>query len=117
MLGASVCCAPGCNAIMSAMFYVICSLLMFACDASDDHGGGPRRHSLYEVGLLQTSAQIVSTQSLSQRWGPDAVFWGKPAIVPCRLAGSAHHKSGGRRRVKSWPEDIHKQTHSSQLDL
>ena len=31
-------------------------------------------------------------------------FLGKPAVVPCHLASSAPHKSGGRR-VKSWPDD------------
>ena len=51
-----------------------------------------------------------------QRWGPDSVFLGKPAVAPCRLADSAPHKSGGRP-VKSWPDDTHRQTHSSHLDL
>ena len=51
-----------------------------------------------------------------QRWRPDSIFWGKTAVAPCRLAGSASHKSGGRR-VKSWPDDTHKQTQSSHLDL
>ena len=34
---------------------------------------------------------------------------GKPAVAPCRMAGSAPHKSRGRR-VKSWPDDTHTQT-------
>ena len=38
-------------------------------------------------------------------------FLGKPAVAPCRLAGSAPHKSGGRR-VKSWPD--HTQTNTLQ---
>ena len=75
---------------------------------------GPRRHIMHEVGLLQTSAQIASTQ-FPIDGGPNP-FLGKPAIAPCRLAASAPHKSGGRR-VKSWPDDTHKQTHSSHLDL
>ena len=33
-------------------------------DAYEPLDAGPRRHRLHEVGLLQTSAQIVSTQSL-----------------------------------------------------
>ena len=36
-------------------------------------------------------------------------FLGKPTVVPFSLAGSATHKSGGRR-VKSWPDATHKQT-------
>ena len=73
--------------------------------------------SLHEVGLLQTSAQIVSTQSLPPEMGARFRFFGdKPAVASCRLAGSAPHKSGGRR-VKSWPDDTHRQTHSSHLDL
>ena len=31
-------------------------------------------------------------------------FLCKPTVASCRLAGSAPHKSGGRR-VKSWPDD------------
>ena len=34
----------------------------------------PKRHSLHEVGMPQTSAQIVFTQSLSPEMGPDSVF-------------------------------------------
>ena len=34
-------------------------------------------------------------------------FLGKLIVAPCRIAGSAPHKSGGRR-VKSWPNDTHK---------
>ena len=34
----------------------------------------------------------------SQRWGP-LPFLGKPAVPPCRLAGTAPHTSGGRRVV------------------
>ena len=44
--------------------------------------------------------------------GPIPFFWGRPAVAPCRLAGSAPDKSEGRR-VKSWPDDTHRQTHSS----
>ena len=90
-------------AILSAVFCFICSLLIFVSGAS---GGGPRRHSLHEVGLLQTSAQIVSTQSLPSEMGARFRFLGKPVVAPCRLAGSAPHNSGGRR-VKSWPDDTH----------
>ena len=54
---------------------------------------------MHEVGLLPISAQIVSTQSLP-----------KTAVVPCRLAYSAPHKSGGRR-VQSWPDDTHTNKH------
>ena len=77
----------------------------------------PKRHSLHEVKMrmLQTSAQIVSTQPLPPEMGPDS-FLGKPSVAPCRLAGSVPHKSGGHR-VKSWPDDTHKQTHSSHMDL
>ena len=50
-------------------------------------------------------------------------FLGKSAVDPCRLTGSAPHKSGdtlplsftyksGGRRVKSGPDDTHRQTHS-----
>ena len=55
--------------------------------------------------MMQTSAQIVFTQPLPQEMGARFRFWGKPS-----LAGSGLHKSGGRR-VKSWPDDTHKQTH------
>ena len=71
----------------------------------------PRRHSLNEVELLQTSAQIVSTQSLPPEMGALFRFFGKPAVAPFRLAGSAPHKSGG---VDSNPCPT---THSSHLDL
>ena len=54
----------------------------------------PRRHSLHEVGMLQRSAQIVSTQSLPPEMGARFRFLGKPAVALCRLAGSAPHKSG-----------------------
>ena len=64
--------------------------------------------------MLQRSAQIVSTQSLPPVMGARFRFFCKPAVAPCRLAGSAPHKSGGRR-VKFWPDDTHKQTHSSHL--
>ena len=37
-------------------------------------------------------------------------FLGKPAVAPCRMAGSAPHKSG-RRRVKFWPNDTDRQLH------
>ena len=50
------------------------------------------------------------------RDGAPIPFLGKPTVAPCRLAGPAPHKSGGRQ-VKSWPDDTHKQTHSSHLDL
>ena len=41
----------------------------------------------------------VYTASAS-RDGGRLSFFGTPAVAPCRLAGSAHHKCGGRR-VKS----------------
>ena len=63
---------------------------------------GPRRHSMHEVGLLQTSAQIL---------GARFRFGGKPVVAPCRLSGSAPHKSGGRRG-KSWPDNTHN-THNT----
>ena len=50
------------------------------------------------------------------RDGGPIPFFGKPGVAPCRLDDSAPHKIGGRR-VKSWPDDTHKQTHSSHLDL
>ena len=37
----------------------------------------PKRHSLHEVGMLQISEQIVSTQPCPQRWRLDSVFWGQ----------------------------------------
>ena len=74
------------------------------------------RHNLHEVELQQTSAQIVSTQSLPTKMGARFRFLGKPAVARFRQAGSAPHKSGGRR-VKSWPDDTHKQTHSSHFDV
>ena len=40
------------------------------------------------------------------RDGGPIPFLGKSAVVPCRLAGSAPHKSGGCP-VKSWPDDTH----------
>ena len=58
-----------------------------------------KKHSLHEVGLLQTSAQVVYTQSLLPKMGARFRF-----LAPCCLAGSAPHKSGGRR-VKSLPDD------------
>ena len=67
----------------------------------------PKSHSLHEVGMLQTSAQIVSTQPLPPEMGARFRFLGKPAVAPCRLAGFAPHKSRGRR-VKSWPDDTNK---------
>ena len=45
----------------------------------------------------------------AHRDGGPIPFLGNLAIAPCRLAGSAPHISGGRR-VKSWPDDTHKQT-------
>ena len=62
---------------------------------------GPRRNNLHEVGLLQTSAQIVSAQSLPPEMGDRFRFLGKSAIAPCRLAGSAPHKSGERRHIQT----------------
>ena len=41
---------------------------------------------MHEVGLLQTSAQIVSTQSLSPEMGARYRLLGKQAVAPCRLA-------------------------------
>ena len=64
--------------------------------------------------MLQTSAHIVSTQFLPPEMGTRFRFFGKPTIAPCHLAGSAPHKSEGRR-VKSWPDDTHK--HSPTLNL
>ena len=69
----------------------------------------------HEAGLLQTSAQIVYTIP-AQRGVLDSVFGASRPSLPCRLTGSIPHKSGGRR-VQSWPDDTHKQTHSSHLDL
>ena len=51
------------------LFYVSCIdhamvLTAFHDDKDEKLQRGPRRHSLHEVGLLQTSAQLVSTQSL-----------------------------------------------------
>ena len=34
----------------------------------------PKRHSMHEVGMQQTSVQIVSTQPCPQRWGPIKFF-------------------------------------------
>ena len=45
----------------------------------------------------------------------DSVF-GQSAVAPYRMAGSAPHKSG-LRRVKSWSNHTHKQTHSSHMKL
>ena len=39
--------------------------------------GVPRRHNLHEVGMLQTSAQIVSTQSLPPEMGARFRFLGQ----------------------------------------
>ena len=64
-------------------------------------------HAENTAHMLQCS-QIVSTQSLPPEIGNRFRFLGKPAVAPCRLAGSAPHKSGGRR-AKSWPDDTHKQ--------
>ena len=81
----------------------------------------PKRHSMHEVGMLQSSAQIVCSQLLPQEMEAGFRFMGKPTVAPCRLAGSAPHKSGGQR-VKSWPDEPHKQTvttrtHSIHMDV
>ena len=75
-----------------------------------------RRHSLHEVGMLQRSAQIVSTQSLPLEMGDRFRSLGKPAVAHFRLAGSAPHKNGGRR-VKSWPDHTHKQINKKQTSI
>ena len=41
-------------------------------------------------------------------------FLGKSAVAPCHLAGSAPHKSGGRR-VKSWSNDTFTNKHTPAL--
>ena len=59
--------------------------------------------------MQQTSAQIVSTQSLPPEMGDRFRFLGEQAVAPCYLAGSAPHKSG-ERRVKSWPDNTNKRS-------
>ena len=80
-------------------------------DEEEVHIYGPRIHIMHEVGMLPTSAQLVYTQSLPQEIVAQFRFWGRPAVAPCRLAGSAPHKSGGRR-VKSCPDDTHTHKHT-----
>ena len=92
------------------LLFICCSDGQELHDAfTDEKMSGPRRHSMHEVGLLQTSAHIVSTQFLPPEMGARFRFLDKSAVAPCRLAGSVPHKSGGRR-VKSWPDDTHKHT-------
>ena len=67
----------------------------------------PKKYNLHDVGILQTSAQIVSTQLLPPVTSSRFRLLGKPSVDPCRMAGSAPHKSGGHR-VKSWPDDTNK---------
>ena len=56
---------------------------------------GPRRHSLHEVGLLQTSAQIVSTQSLAPRdGGPIPFFWASRSSLPAAWLALLLTKAG-----------------------
>ena len=57
-----------------------------------------KRHNLHEVGMLQTSVQIVSTQPCPQRWGPDSIY-GQP----------------GRRSLHGWLFSSQKRGTSSQI--
>ena len=65
---------------------LIVDLLCNELEANVRNNNGPRKHSLHEVELLQTSAQIVSTQSLPPEMGARFHFLGKPAVAPCCLA-------------------------------
>ena len=71
----------------------------------------PRRHSLHEVGMLQRSAQTVSTKSHPPEMGAPIPFLGKPVITPCFLAGSFLTKVGD---VKSKSGQPHTQTNTLQ---
>ena len=42
----------------------------------------PKRHSLHEVGMLQTSAHIVSTQPLPPEMGDRFRFWASQPSFP-----------------------------------
>ena len=104
------------------VFCMTCSLVMLVKDARGNHmeeayARVPRRHSMHEG----WNAADICTNCVytipAPRYGGPITFFGKPAIAPCGLHGSAPHKSG-ERRVKSWPDNnTHKQTHSSHLDL
>ena len=69
----------------------------------------PRRHSLHEVGMLQRSAQIVTTKFLLPEMGARFRFIGKPAVAPCRLAGwlCSSQKRGTSSKILARP---HKHT-------
>ena len=74
-------------AVLNAAFCMTCRLLMLIEDARGDHmkeayTRGPRRHSLHEVGLLQTFSQIVSTQSLLPEMGTRFRFWASWPSLP-----------------------------------
>ena len=56
--------------------------------------GGARRHSLHEVGLLQTSAQIVSTQSLPPEMGAQFRFWASRPSLPAAWLALLLTKAG-----------------------
>ena len=50
----------------------------------------------------------ICTHCINTNWARFR-FLGKPTVAPCRLGGSAPHKSGGRQ-VKSWPHHTNKHT-------
>ena len=53
-----------------------------------------KRQTLHEIGMLQTSIQIVSTQPLPQRWGPDSVFWASQSSLPVACLARHLTKAG-----------------------
>ena len=98
-------------AILIVVFCVICSLLMFVSDASDDH--------MVEVQEDAACTRLDCCRNMHKSClhNPCPIpFFVQGDVAPCRLTGSAPHKIGGRQ-VKSWPDDTHRQTHSSHLDL
>ena len=71
-------------AILSAVVYVICSLLMFVFDASGDHMVRLKRHNLQAVELsqqTQAAVQIVSNLPTPSNGCPIYRFLGMTAML------------------------------------
>ena len=79
-------------AILSAVFSVICSLLIAVSDASGDHIVEAPNDTAY----TRTGKQCTNCvdPSRPQQWGPDYCFLDKPVMRTHWMAGNPPHKSG-----------------------
>ena len=95
-------------AILSTFFCVICSLLMFVFDTSDDHMVEVQENTTCtKLDCRRYLHKLCLHNPFPQRWGPIPFFGASRPSLPTAWLALLLTKAGD---VKSWPDDTNKHT-------